>query len=334
MIKYIVKRLMTLIPLLLVLSFFTFFLIQLPEGDYLSMYIQQLRTSGTAVDDAEVQRLTAMYGVDKPFLEQYFIWIKNIVTKFDFGRSFQWNKPVLEVIADRIVLTTLISLLSTAFVWAVAVPIGIYSAVRQYSLFDYFFTFIGYIGLATPGFVLAIVVVWLAYSQLGLSVTGLFSSEYLAAGWSFGKILDLLKHIWVPVIILGVSGTAGIIRVMRGTLLDELKKQYVTTAKAKGMKNVRLLMKYPVRVAINPMISTIGWMLPSLISGEVIVSIVLNLPTCGPILQRAIMLQDMYLAGGFMVILSSLTVIGTLVSDILLSWADPRIRFSGKGGQI
>jgi peptide/nickel transport system permease protein len=327
--KYIFSRILLAIPLLVAISILAFIVIQLPEGDFLSMYILQLKNSGTEVDEAEIMRLTHLYGMDKPMYVQYFIWMRNILTRGDFGRSFQWNKPVQEVIGERIALTATVSLLTIVFVWVVAVPIGIYSATHQYSLFDYLFTFLGFIGLATPGFVLALVIIWFSFSKLGISVTGLFSSEYTTAPWSLAKVIDMLKRIWVPIIILGISGTASIIRVMRGTLLDELKKQYVVTAKAKGLKNSVLLFKYPVRVAINPLISTIGWMLPSIISGETIVSIVMNLPTSGPIFLRSIMLQDMYLAGGFMLILSTLTIIGTLISDILLAWVDPRIRYQG-----
>ncbi|MGI6705067.1 MAG: ABC transporter permease [Clostridia bacterium] len=329
MLKYIFSRILLAIPLLVAISILAFIVIQLPEGDFLSMYILQLKNSGTEVDEAEIMRLTHLYGMDKPMYVQYFIWMRNILTRGDFGRSFQWNKPVQEVIGERIALTATVSLLTIVFVWVVAVPIGIYSATHQYSLFDYLFTFLGFIGLATPGFVLALVIIWFSFSKLGISVTGLFSSEYTTAPWSLAKVIDMLKRIWVPIIILGISGTASIIRVMRGTLLDELKKQYVVTAKAKGLKNSVLLFKYPVRVAINPLISTIGWMLPSIISGETIVSIVMNLPTSGPIFLRSIMLQDMYLAGGFMLILSTLTIIGTLISDILLAWVDPRIRYQG-----
>ncbi len=327
MLKFILGRAVIAVPLLFAISLVAFFLIQLPEGDYLSMYIARLRATGTNVDETEINRLTHLYGVDQPLYVQYFRWIRNIVLHRDFGRSFLWDKPVLDVIGERIALTMIISILTMAFVWVVAVPVGIYSATHQYSIFDHFFTFLGFIGLATPGFILALVVIWLSYSQLGLSVTGLFSADYVTAPWSIGKALNMLQRIWVPIVIIGLQGTAGIIRVMRSTLLDELKKQYVVTARAKGLKKIELLFKYPVRVAINPLISTIGWMLPAIISGEILVSIVLNLPTSGPVFLRAIMQQDMYLAGGFMVILSTLTVIGTLLSDVLLAWVDPRIRF-------
>jgi peptide/nickel transport system permease protein len=237
---------------------------------------------------------------------------------------------VLDVIGGRIVLTMLISILTIAFTWVMAVPIGIYSAVRQHSVPDYLFTFIGFFGLSTPNFLLALIVIYIAFKYFGLSVTGLFSPEYAAAPWSWAKIIDMLKHVWVPIVIIGVSGTAGLIRVMRGCLLDELAQPYVITARAKGVSERKLLFKYPVRVAINPLVSTIGWMLPSIVSGASVTAVVLNLPTTGPVMLRALLDQDMYLAGSFVLILSSLTVIGTLISDILLAWVDPRIRFEEK----
>ncbi|MGQ9628815.1 MAG: ABC transporter permease [bacterium] len=329
MLNYIIGRILILIPLLLIVSIVSFIVIQLPAGDYLTTYIMQLRATGTAVDEAEIQRLTQLYGLDRPLYAQYFIWMKNILLRGDFGRSFQWNKPVLEVIKERILLTMVVSITTIVFVWIVAVPIGIYSATHQYSLFDYSFTFFGFIGLATPGFLLALVILWVSFSYFRFNATGLFSPEYAAVPWSLAKVLNMLKRIWVPIIIIGLSGTAGLIRVMRGTMLDEIKKQYVITARAKGVSERKLLFKYAVRVAINPLISTIGWMLPAIVSGETLVSIVLNLPTTGPVFLRAIMLQDMYLAGSFVLILSSLTVTGTLISDILLAWVDPRIRYEG-----
>ena len=250
-----------------------------------------------------------------------------IIRYGDFGRSFDWGKPVKDVIGDRLALTMTISLLSLIFVWATAIPIGIYAATHQYSIFDYFFTFLGFIGMAIPSFLLALVLMYLAITKLGMSVTGLFSPEYADAPWSWAKVADMMKRIWLPVIIIGINGTAGLIRVMRGTLLDELRKPYVTTARAKGISERKLLFKYPVRIAINPMISTIGWLLPGLVSGSGITAIVLNLPTTGPVLLKALMSQDMYLAGSFVMILSTLTVIGTVLSDILLAALDPRIRY-------
>lgn len=309
-----------------------FIVIELPPGDYLTTYIMSLQSAtGEMLREDEIAQLTQLYGLNQPAYMRYFKWIRNIILYRDLGRSLQWNKRVTELIGERVSLTIGISILTTIFTWIVAIPIGIYSAVRQYSTFDYIFTIIGFVGLATPGFLLALIVMWLAFSYLGLNVTGLFSQGFEQAPWSMAKIIDLLKHVWVPILIIGMSGTAGLIRTMRANLLDELKKQYVITARAKGLPERRLLFKYPVRIAINPLISTIGWTLPHIISGETLVSIVLNLPTVGPLFLRAIMSQDMYLAGGIVLILSSLTLIGTLISDILLAWADPRIRYGGVG---
>jgi len=292
-------------------------------------YVSTLKLSGTEVSDAEIARLVKLYDLDKPLYVQYFTWIKNIVLYGDFGRSFQWNRPVSQLIGERIGLTMLISILTIFFTWVIAVPIGIYSALHQYSIFDYIFTFLGFIGLALPSFLVALLVVWGAFSTFGISVTGLFSAKFINAPWSWAKVIDMLKHIWVPMVIIGISGTAGLIRTMRANLLDELRKQYVITARAKGLPERRLIFKYPVRIAVNPLVSTIGWMLPGVVGGEVIVSIVLNIPTTGPLLYGALQSQDMYLAGSFIMILSTLTVIGTLISDILLAWLDPRVRYGG-----
>jgi len=330
MLGYIIYRIAIAIPLLLILSVVSFIIIQLPPGDYLSVYLNNLRLSGIQLNEDEVIRLKELYGLDKPLYMQYLIWIKNFI-RGDLGRSFQWNRPVNELLAERVPMTVIISILTTVFVWVVAIPIGIYSALRQYSVFDYTFTFIGYIGLSMPGFLLALILMWFLFTKFGFSMPGLFSPEYATAPWSFAKLLDMLKHIWFPIIIIGMSGTAGLIRTMRGNLLDELRKQYVITARAKGLPERKLIFKYPVRIAINPMISTIGWMFPGIVSGETLVSIVLNIQTVGPIFLRAVMSQDMYLAGSITLILSILTVIGMLVSDILLAWADPRIRYGGIG---
>jgi len=334
MLSYIVRRLLLIVPLLIVLSIVSFIIIQLPPGDYLTVYLEQLRRSGTLVSEETIARLVKEYGLDKPIYMQYFIWMKNIITQGNFGRSLQWNRPINELIKERLILSIVLSLLSITLTWLIGVPIGIYSAIRQYSTFDYIFTFIGFIGLSIPGFLLALIIIWFAYSQFGLMVTGLFSQAYVDAPWSLAKVIDMLKHIWVPVIIIGMAGTAGLIRTMRANLLDELRKQYVIVARAKGLPERKLLFKYPVRIAINPMISTIGWTLPSIFSGETIVSIVLNLPTMGPLFMQALLAQDMYLAGSFVLIASFLTLIGTLLSDILLAWVDPRIRYEnvGSGG--
>ncbi len=331
MIGYIGRRILQIIPLLIALSIIIFIIIQLPPGDYVSMYVQQLELAGTDVAEAEIQRMINMYHLDRPMYEQYYIWIRNIVLRGDFGRSIQWDMPVKDVIGERLVLTMVVSILTLLFTWAVSIPIGIYSATHQYSFFDYFFTFVGFIGISVPGFLIALVFIYTVFSRTGVALTGLFSQPYVQAPWSMAKILDGMKRIWLPMIVIGLSGTAGMIRTMRGMMLDELQKQYVITARAKGVAERTLLFKYPVRLATNPMISTIGWLLPTIISGEALVSIVLNLPTTGPLLLKALLAQDMYLAGSFLLVTSTLTVIGTLLSDVLLAWLDPRIRFGAVG---
>lgn len=327
MLPYILRRVLILIPLLLVISIITFVLIQLPPGDFLTQYIMQLEAAGTTIAEEEVEMLKRLFGLDKPMHVQYMIWLRRILIHRDFGRSFQFDTAVTVLLAERLPLTVVVSVATTIFIWAVAVPIGILSATRQYSFHDYFWTFFGFLGLAMPPFLLALLALWFAFRQFNMSAIGLFSPDFEDAAWSMAKVVDLLKHLWVPVIIIGLTGTASIIRVMRGTLLDELQRQYVVTARSKGLSETRLLLKYPVRTAINPIISTIGWMLPGIISGEVLVSMVMNLPTVGPLLLTALLNQDMYLAGSIVLILSSLTVLGTLISDILLTWLDPRIRF-------
>jgi len=329
MLTYVIRRVLQFIPLLAVISVLTFALIELPPGDYLTMHIIQLEQSGTMPSEEEIARLTMQYGLDKPITQRYLLWIWNIIRHGNFGRSFQWEKPVSEIIGERILLTVVISLSTLVFVWGTSIPIGIYAATHQYSFFDYAFTFLGFIGMAVPGFLLALVMMYFAFAYLDISVTGLFSPDYVDAPWSWARVWDMLKRLWVPIIVIGISGTAALIRVMRGTLLDELRKQYVTTARAKGVSERKLLFKYPVRIAINPMLSTIGWLLPRIVSGSAIVSIVLNLPTTGPVLLRALLSQDMYLAGSFVMILSALTITGTLISDILLALVDPRIRYGG-----
>jgi len=332
LLQYILGRIFQFVPLLVVVSILSFTLIELPPGDYLTMYIIQLEQSGTEVSEDVIARLTQQYGLDKPVYMRYLLWIWNIIRYGDFGRSFQWNKPVKEVIGERLTLTIIVSLCTLLFVWGVSVPIGIYAATHQYSILDYALTFLGFIGMSVPSFLLALVLMYVSLAYLNISVTGLFSPEYIDAPWSWARVVDLLQRLWVPILVIGLAGTASLIRVMRGTLLDELRKPYVTTARAKGLKERSLLLKYPVRVAINPMISTIGWLLPSIVSGSAIVSIVLNLPTTGPMLLRALMYQDMYLAGSFVLLLSTLTIVGTLISDILLAVLDPRIRYGGMSG--
>ena len=331
MLSYIVRRILMLIPILFVISVVIFVIIQLPPGDYLTTYIANLEASGVRVTEDQAAALKRQYGLDLSPSGQYFRWITNILLEGDFGRSFSWNKPVSELLIERVPLTMGISLATTVFIFVVSIPIGIYSATHKYSLFDYFFTFIGFIGLSIPGFLLALVLMWVAFTTFDISVGGLFSPEYIDAPWSLARGWDMLKRIWFPIVIIGLSGTAGLIRVMRGNLLDELQKQYVITARAKGVPERDVLFRYPVRIAVNPIISTVGWILPSIVGGEVLVSIVLNLQTTGPVLLQAVLFQDMYLAGSITLILSILTVLGTLIADILLVWLDPRIRFGGIG---
>ena len=327
MLRYILRRTLYMIPILLLVSVVSFAIIQLPPGDYLSTMIAQYQSRGISFNDMQIAALERRYGLGQPFYIQYYRWISNILLYGDFGQSFQWNRPVADLIWERLPLTMTLAVSTMLLTWAIALPIGIYSAVRQYSLFDYVATFFGFLGLAIPNFLLALVLLWVSFEYFGQSVGGLFSPSYINAPWSFAKFVDLLKHLWIPVVILATAGTAGLIRIMRANLIDELHKPYVVTARSKGMTELRLLLKYPVRLAINPFISTIGWLLPVLISGEIIVSVVLSLETTGPLLLRALLSQDMYLAGSFIFILSVLTVVGTLLSDILLAWIDPRIRF-------
>lgn len=327
MLLYILRRVFYMIPTLIVISIISFVIIQLPPGDYLTTYVAELVSQGETVNQATLDQLKERYGLGLPVYQQYLKWIGNIVLRGDFGQSFTWNRPVNELIWDRLFFTMLITFLTVMFVWIVSLPIGVYSAVRQYSLGDYLATFFGFLGLATPDFLLGLVLMYIALKYFGQSVGGLFSPEYQDAPWNLAKIRDFLNHLWIPIVILGTSGTAGLIRIMRANLLDELHKPYVTTARAKGVAESTLIWRYPVRVALNPFVSTIGWTLPSLVSGSIIVSVVLNLPTTGPLLLQALMQQDMYLAGSFILIVSALTVIGTLISDVLLAWLDPRIRF-------
>ena len=327
MLRYIAHRLVLMIPTVFGISIIAFMIIQLPPGDYLTTTIAQLSAAGDLVEEEAIAALKSRYGLDQPMYVQYWKWIWGIVSRGDFGMSFEWELPVRELVWSRLGLTVLLALATLVFTWAVAFPVGIYSAVRQYSIGDYFFTGVGFIGLAIPNFLLALVLMYIAFKVFNQSVGGLFSPEFVEVPWSLARVRDLLGHLWIPMVILGTAGTAGLIRLMRANLLDELRKPYVKTARAKGLSEVRLLLKYPVRVALNPFVSTIGWTLPLLVSGSAIVSVVLSLPTTGPLLLRALIAQDMYLAGSFILLLGVLTVIGTLVSDVLLAWLDPRIRF-------
>lgn len=278
------------------------------------------------MDEATIAALRKRYGLDQPYYVQFFMWVWGMLHG-DFGQSFEWNRPVSQLIWERLALTIAVSTFTMVFTWILSFPIGLYSATHQYSGGDYFFTFLGYIGLATPNFMIALILMWVAYSVFGASVGGLFSPQYVEAAWSWGKFLDMLNHLWIPAIVIGMGGTAGLIRTLRANLLDELHKPYVVTARAKGVPERTLLWRYPLRIAIIPWISTVGWSLPGIISGETITAVVLSLPTTGPLLLRALQSQDMYLAGSFIMLLSFLTVIGTLISDILLGWVDPRIRY-------
>jgi peptide/nickel transport system permease protein len=326
MAKFIGRRILYMIPTLFAISIVSFIIIQLPPGDFLTTLVAQLSSQGESVNQEALNALRSQYGLGEPVYIQYLLWMRNILFHGDFGDSFEYNRPVRDLIGSRLAWTIGISLGSLLITWLVAFPVGIYSAVRKYTIGDYILTFISFLGLAIPEFMLALVLLYLSNEYLGLSVGGLFSPEYQDAAWSIAKLGDLFAHLWIPVIIIGVASTAGLVRIMRANLLDELNRPYVVTARAKGLEERKLLLKYPVRLALNPFISTLGWALPGIVSGEAIVAIVLSLPTVGPLLLRSLQSQDMYLAGSLILILSVLTVIGTLISDILLAWLDPRIR--------
>jgi peptide/nickel transport system permease protein len=326
MLIFITKRIAWMIPSLFALSFLSFVLIQLPPGDYVTTYIATLAASNEAVDRNAAIELRARYGLDQPMIVQYWKWMSGIVLHGDFGLSFEWQQPVSGLIWERMALTLLLTVATLLLTWGIALPLGVYSAVEKYSVGDYVVTFFSFLGLAIPSFLLALVLMYVAAVQFGQDVGGLFSEPFRNAPWSLAKFWDLLTHLWIPVIILAVSGTASLIRVMRANMLDELSKPYVTTARAKGLSEFRLLIKYPVRIALNPFISTLTWLLPNLVSGSIIVAIVLNLPTAGPLLLQSLMSQDMYLAGAFVLLICALTLVGSLISDILLALVDPRIR--------
>ncbi len=326
MLFYFFRRCIYTIGVLMVVSVIAFIIIQLPPGDFLTNRIAQLQASGATVDEAIVDALRKRYGLETPLYQQYFKWIWKLLHG-DLGFSFEYNKPVSELIAQRLPLTIIVSFFALVFAYAVAIPIGIYSATHQYSISDYGFTIIGFAGLATPNFLFALILMFLFFKYFGLSVGGLFSSEYLVAAWSVSKFIDMLKHLPVAIIVIGTAETAWLIRVMRSFLLDELQKQYVITARAKGVSERALLFKYPVRMAINPLVSNLGLVFPRIISGQTITAIVLSLPTTGPLLLRALMSQDMFLAGSTVMLVAFLAVIGSFLSDILLVWIDPRIRY-------
>ncbi len=328
MIDYLIRRILVMIPTLLAISFIVFTIIQLPPGDYLSNYIAELQSQGEAVDAAKIAFLRQQYGLDLPFHEKYISWLWGMAHG-DFGYSFEYNLPVSAVVGDRLMLSVILSFATVIFTWVVAFPIGVYSATHRYSVGDHTLTFLGFLGLATPNFLFALVLLYFTNVVFGTSVGGLMDPVYLGQPWSLGKMGSVLAHLIVPVIVIGTSGTAGMIRRLRANLLDELNKLYVTTARAKGLPPGRALIKYPLRMALNPFIADIGNLLPQLVSGAAIVSVVLSLPTTGPMLLSALQSQDMYLAGSFLLFLAVLTVIGVLLSDIALAALDPRIRLSG-----
>ncbi len=326
MLTYIARRLLLMIPTLIAISVIAFVVMELPPGDFVTTRIMQMVRSGTYSEEA-LANLRHRYGLDRPVYERYWMW----ATKFlrgDFGYSLAWNKPVGELLRSRFALTALISLLSLLFTWTMAFPIGIYSAVRQYSMGDLLWTFIGFLGLAIPNFLLALILMFLSYKYFpDIGVGGLFSQQFQGAAWSWAKFVDLLSHLWIPIVVIGTAGTAGLIRIVRANLIDELKKPYVDMARAKGLSEVRVILKYPVRIAINPFLSTVGWMLPSLIAGETITAVVLGLPTAGPLFLEALKRQDMQLASAFVMLSAILAIVGTLISDILLAIVDPRIQY-------
>ncbi len=328
MLTFIARRILIMVPTMVAISIITFIIIQLPPGDYLSTMIAELESQGENVDRSRIEALRAQYGLDKPMIQQYAVWAIGLL-QGDYGFSFEYQLPVADVVGDRIFLTFVLNFATILFIWAVAFPIGIYSATRQYSIGDYGLTFIGFLGLATPNFLLALVLLYLGNVWFGTSIGGLMDPSYIDQPWSMDKVLSVLEHLWVPVVVIGTSGTAAMIRRLRANLLDELQKQYVTTARAKGLGPMKTLVKYPLRMSLNPFIADIGNMLPQVVSGSAVVSMVLSLPTTGPMLIEALQSQDMYLAGSFLMFLALLTVVGMFLSDLALAWLDPRIRLGG-----
>ena len=325
MTRFIIQRLLLIPVLLLIFSVMVFALVQAPPGDFLTSYIATLASTGSSLDQETIAMLERQFGLDQPVHIQYLRWMGRLL-QGDLGLSLEYQRPNAELIAERLGLTVTLALSAFFFTWIVAIPLGIYSATHRNTILDYLTTVLNYIGVATPNFMLALILMWWAYSRFGVSITGLFSREFEQAPWSLAKVIDLAKHIWLPMIVLGIAGTARLTRVMRANLLDELNKPYMISGRARGLSEWQLVMKYPVRLAINPLISTIGWYLPELFSGSLIVATVMNLQNIGPLLLRSLINQDMYLAGGILLIYCFLAIIGTLISDLLLAWLDPRIR--------
>lgn len=329
MLGYLIRRLLYAVLAIWAVSIISFFIINLPPGDYVTSYIAQLAIQGSMIQQEEVANLREFYGLNQPMYMQYLKWM-NQIRQGNLGFSFEFGLPVNDVIGERLLLTMLLALATVVFIWLLAIPVGIFSAVRQYSIWDHTFTFFGFVGLAVPDFMLALVMMYSAFVLFSFSVGGLFSPEFVTASWSPARVWDLARHMVIPVIILGTSGTASLIRITRANLLDELRKPYVTTARAKGMSEWKLILKYPVRMALNPAISLTAYILPFLVSGSIVVSVVLGLPTVGPILLKALVAQDMFLAGAIILLIGVMTVVGTFISDLLLVWADPRVRFEGR----
>ena len=326
MLSYIVRRVLLAVPTIIAISVIAFIVIELPPGDYASTYVMRQQWAGREVTPEMEEVLRHRWGLNRPAYVRYFFWVRNFVTG-DFGLSHDLGVPVREVLLSRLAGTVLVTVSALLFSWLLAFPIGLYSALRQYSAGDYFWTFAGFLGLSIPNFLLALVLMFVSFKYLGAGIGGLFSAEYQEAPWSFAKVFDLLQHLWIPVVVVGTAGTASMIRVLRANLLDELKKPYVEAARARGLNEIRLVIKYPLRIAVNPFVSSVGWVLPSLISGAVITAVVLDLPTAGPIFLQALRSEDMALAGAFVVLIGIMTVAGILISDIILAILDPRIRY-------
>jgi peptide/nickel transport system permease protein len=325
MLAYLVHRILIMIPTLIAISVLIFTIINLPPGDYFSTYITELQSTGEAADLAKIHFLQEQYGFDRPIWEQYLFWVVGLL-QGDMGYSFAYNLPVNQVVGDRLLMTFIVSFTTIVFTYVVAFPIGVYSATHQYSWTDHGLTLLGFLGLATPSFLFALVLLYLANVYLGISIGGLMDPQFVDRPWTWQKAFSVLGHLWIPVIVIGTAGTASMIRRLRANLLDELQKQYVVTARAKGLPPIRTLFKYPLRMALNPFISDIGSLLPHVISGAAIVSVVMSLPTTGPMLLEALRSHDMYLAGSFLMFMSFLTVIGVFISDLALAVLDPRIR--------
>jgi peptide/nickel transport system permease protein len=331
MLTYIARRVIMMIPVVLFISILVFFIIQLPPGDFISTYASKMSTSGEIMDDQSLQLMREAYGLDQAWYIQYGKWIWGMISRGDFGYSLSFNRPVSAIIGQFMPLTLVVSLISMVFTYVISIPIGIYSAVKQYSVGDYIFTSIGFLGMATPNFLMAIILMYLSYVSFGDPMLGLFSPKFVETAWSFAKFMDFIKHMIIPVIVIGTGSTCDLIRVMRAQMLDEMDKPYMLTARAKGLSEKKIIMKYPVRAAINPIISTLGWSLTAIFTGSTITAIVLNLPTQGPVMYTALLTQDMYLAGTWLLFMAVCIVLGTLISDILLVWLDPRIRMQSKG---